>query len=192
MSSKSKSTLAYKALKRFKKYRREIDMYSWPTAMYEFNLYSLPFSSEFWMPSRGLTDDCGICKKKITDDRCPQSLVACGHDFCGECIQKWFSSSGVPQCPTCSVYIDREDDPDFCPSCNNIGCCCTYEEMCPICHEVHENIDACIVEYYEEINSSMYNPATGLLETIEECDEDAEVGAAKKEEDTLKDACQIA
>jgi hypothetical protein len=184
MSSKS---AAAKAIKRYRKNLREIDNYSWPLAVYEFGLYALPFASDFWRPTRGIPGDCGICKKKMTDADSPQSLIACGHDFCGECIEKWFSKSGLPQCPTCSAYIDREDDPDFCHGCNYIGCCCVYDELCPICHEVHEDINACIAEYYEEVNSLFYNPASGMLETIEEDDE----AAIKKEEDTLKDACLV-
>lgn len=190
----SKSTSAAKALKRYRKNLREIDNYAWPHAVCEFGLYKLPFSSDYWMPLRGIPDNCGICKKKMTAEDYPQTLVECGHDFCGKCIQKWFSKDCKPYCPICNVYIDREEDPRFCPGCNNVGCRCDYndyDDVCPVCHVVHENMEACVAEYYDEVNSSVYNPETGMLRTIEEEGDETVATATKKEEDMLKDACLV-
>lgn len=167
------------ALKIYKKYIREIDNYAWPLALYEFGLFDLPYCSDYWQPARGIIGECGLCKKHMIADDHPQKLIECCDEFCGKCIKKW--SKTEKMCPVCFVYIDREDNPAFCPGCNEIGCVCIgdYEdiicdECCPVCHYYHENIAECVAKFYGEISSSLPKPAlTTILESIEEGDESA-------------------
>jgi hypothetical protein len=49
-----------------------------------------------------------------------------------------------------------------------------YNDVCPVCHYYHDNISRCVTEYNEEVSSSLYNPETGMLATIEEGDESTE------------------
>jgi hypothetical protein len=191
--SKPHTALQTKALKIYKKHIREIHNYSWPLAIYEFGLFALPYCSDYWQPARGAIGECRLCKKQMTDDDHPQKLIECCDEFCGKCIKKWHKTE--KKCPVCSVYIDCEDNPDFCRGCNEIGCGCInddideYDAICPVCHYYHENVGDCVAEYYAEVDSSMHGSTSGMLESIEEGDEETET--AKREEDILKDTCQV-
>lgn len=155
------------AMRVYRECRREIDTYSWPVAVYEFSLYNLPFSSDFWQPHvSGYVSSCELCSKDMIPERNPQSLIECCHVFCGECITKWFNSHTTPQCPTCSCYIVEEDDPRYCIACSSTRCYCEYDILCPVCHYTHTNMYDCVAQYND---TGLYTPT--ILERIEEGDE---------------------
>ena len=114
----------------------------------------------------------------MTDNDHPQKLVECCDEFCGMCIAQWHKSEKM--CPICSVYINCEDNPDFCHGCNGIGCIClgSYDEavgdeLCPVCLYYHDNITECVVKFYTKANNSVHNLVSEpiMLESIEEGDE---------------------
>lgn len=160
------------AMRIYTECRQDIDIFSWPLAIHEFGMYHLPFISDFWQPCTGFPAvSCEICSKDMTSDRNPQALITCGHVFCGKCIDKWFQNHSTPQCPTCSVYIDEADDPQYCIACCSIQCYCEYDILCPICHYTHYNMSECIRQYNEEVYNSLYHFTPRILERIEEGDE---------------------
>jgi hypothetical protein len=48
----------------------------------------------------GIAQTCSICQEAQTG-----VATACGHEFCGECLQRWGRSTFAPTCPTCRAPI---------------------------------------------------------------------------------------
>ncbi|WVO15276.1 hypothetical protein L204_102932 [Cryptococcus depauperatus] len=46
--------------------------------------------------------ECSICSHILG---APQTLVPCGHSFCGPCAWKWIESFSNPTCPHCRVKV---------------------------------------------------------------------------------------
>lgn len=46
--------------------------------------------------------ECGICSHVLG---CPQTLVPCGHSFCGPCAWEWIKTHRNSTCPHCRVQV---------------------------------------------------------------------------------------
>jgi hypothetical protein len=55
---------------------------------------------------------CVICCGILTD---ASYITNCGHEFCHQCILKWFSFSEQPTCPICRVTASTNNGLTPCP-----------------------------------------------------------------------------
>ena len=80
---------------------------------------------------------CGLCKTTIRKSIFPQE-TECGHVFCAKCIHTHYYLENNKKCPTCTKYIEEEDDPSYCRTCWSAPCeCGRYDrdddDYCPGC-----------------------------------------------------------
>jgi hypothetical protein len=88
---------------------------------------------------------CELCKTTIRKSVFPQE-IQCGHIFCAECIHKYHTIEKNKKCPTCSDYINIQDDPSFCRFCSEAPCMCHHydqrdddDDCCPGCGDRYCN-----------------------------------------------------
>lgn len=105
-----------------------------------------PFPSYLW---QDFTDyrvglKCELCKTTIRKSVFPQQ-TDCGHIFCAHCIHTHYNIEHKLKCPTCTKYINEQDDPAYCRRCYEAPCECwrndrdDEDDCCPGCGDRYCN-----------------------------------------------------
>ncbi|WVR09778.1 hypothetical protein IAU60_006854 [Kwoniella sp. DSM 27419] len=71
-----------------------------PRIIRAFEEVKVPVKTDEWYDEL----ECPICSQ-ILPSGATQSLVPCGHSFCGPCCYKWLQTNEKPTCPTCRVEV---------------------------------------------------------------------------------------
>nr|XP_019047919.1 hypothetical protein I302_04539 [Kwoniella bestiolae CBS 10118]OCF26849.1 hypothetical protein I302_04539 [Kwoniella bestiolae CBS 10118] len=78
-----------------------------PRIIRTFEEIKVPVKSEEWYEEL----ECAICSQILG---ATQSIVPCGHSFCGPCSWKWIKSGDHPTCPSCRKTVS--DSTPFIPN----------------------------------------------------------------------------
>ncbi|WVQ93335.1 hypothetical protein IAU59_000403 [Kwoniella sp. CBS 9459] len=76
---------------------------STPRIIRTFEEIKVPVNTEEWYEEL----ECPICSQILA---ATQSIVPCGHSFCGPCCWKWINSSEQPSCPSCRVDVSETNN----------------------------------------------------------------------------------
>ncbi|WWC97834.1 hypothetical protein V866_004721 [Kwoniella sp. B9012] len=71
-----------------------------PRIIRTFEEIKVPVKSEEWYEEL----ECAICSQVLG---ATQSIVPCGHSFCGPCSWKWIKSGDHPTCPSCRIRVSE-------------------------------------------------------------------------------------
>ncbi|WVF65688.1 hypothetical protein IAT40_000419 [Kwoniella sp. CBS 6097] len=71
-----------------------------PRIIRTFEEIKVPVNTEEWYEEL----ECPICSQILA---ATQSIVPCGHSFCGPCCWKWINTSDPPNCPSCRVDVSE-------------------------------------------------------------------------------------
>ncbi|WRT68928.1 uncharacterized protein IL334_005910 [Kwoniella shivajii] len=71
-----------------------------PRIIRTFEEIRVPVKSEEWYEEL----ECAICSQVLG---ATQSIVPCGHSFCGPCSWKWIKSNDHPSCPSCRMKVSE-------------------------------------------------------------------------------------
>ncbi|WWC73226.1 uncharacterized protein I206_107192 [Kwoniella pini CBS 10737] len=69
-----------------------------PRVIRTFEEIKVPVKSEEWYEEL----ECAICSQILG---ATQTIVPCGHSFCGPCSWKWIKSNDHPSCPSCRMKV---------------------------------------------------------------------------------------